>query len=162
MIIKGKKAFLEMTTELAFAIILMTILFVALLFVSYNRSLHVHALIEADKAQFACRNNLIMLMNFKYDNTQNYEHKLVLSYAKGDYTDFEVKLDNLMENFLKNDSWNLKLEDINQTKLFGREDIELMDNEALINCSILLPIPCTPDIENCLLNIAMENKYEKQ
>ena len=159
--IRGKKALGEMTLEVAISIVLMAVLFVALLFISHNQVLKVNAIIEADKVEFACRNNLVTLMNFKYDDTYNYEDKLIVSYITEDYTDFNKSLDKHMKHFLEPGTWTLEIDDFSNTTVFGKERLRIRAFEDIVSCSILVPLPCTEDCGTCLLNVSLENKYEK-
>ena len=159
--IRGKKALGEMMLEIAFAIILMVIVFIALLYISYNQTLKVYATVEADKSEFACKNQLLSIMNFRYNNIQNYKDKLIESYMKADYSGFEKKLNQAMDEFLKQNSWNVKVDDGTTTEIFGREELELRIFQKITSCSIFVAVPCTESCGTCLLNVSLESKYEK-
>lgn len=158
--IKGKKALGELMVELVFSIMLLGALFIALLFVSHNQTLKVHATIEAEKSEFDCRNDLVAIMNFKYNDNMDYREKLILSYIKEDYEDFETKFENTMNKFSDPHSWSLVIEG-GSKKLIGAEQLLAGSGEGIVICSMSLPLPCTEDCGNCALEVTLTERYEK-
>ena len=173
MSLASNKKGMEFLVELAISVLLMTIIFVSLLFIRGQTFITAKVTADAETAEFACNTDLMNFLKFKDNKGASFTEYLQEAFDSDKTSLFTKPAKNLLDGLLGQENWDIKVSYYNVAESHKLSDFITTTSggtafEDVKECTTFVPIECSPESStganplDCVLLVTMEKGYGKR